>query len=634
MNPFVKPTASPTPLPNKPVPGTPPPDVPPPAEPPGTPPLAAESTGTPPTGTPPTGTPPTGTPPTGTPPTGTGPTGTPPTGTGPTGTGPTGTGPTGTAPAGSAQPCPRTPASAAEPIAPAGLTTPALEDELVSLAGHLTAAHCRWLLLLAEFDARDGWGGPGMRSCAHWLAWRVGMSVRTALDQLRVARALATLPAITRSFAEGCISYSKVRAITRIATPDTEQPLLELALAGTAGHVERVVRLTRQASARPDTEVTQRSVRWHFDDEGYLHLTARLPAEQGAALVAALNGLVDELDRPPAPRSAERDQPRTNPSDPTQRSAERRPPTNSPNRPTQRSAERRPPTNTPSDPTQRSAERRPPTNSSNRPAQRSAERRPPRTSPAVPTQRSAERSEPSTSANTRATNSPTETTATRHAEPMSVRRADALVAMATGIRPTNPEIVVHLNVDRHEAQIERGPGVPVSTAERLACDARVRPLLKDRRGNPLYLGRTRRLVSKTLLAAVRFRDDHQCRFPGCTHTRWLHAHHIRHWLRGGGTDIDNLVMLCEFHHQLVHDHGFQIRGRGTRLRFIAPNGQHIPPAGPPTEGTSRTLVELSKVCGGGSGKDSLTPTWAGERLDPTPILMRLLPERRLARTAA
>jgi hypothetical protein len=85
---------------------------------------------------------------------------------------------------------------------------------------------------------------------------------------------------------------------------------------------------------------------------------------------------------------------------------------------------------------------------------------------------------------------------------------------------------------------------------------------------------------------------------------------------------------------LVHDHGFQIRGRGTRLRFIAPNGQHIPPAGPPTEGTSRTLVELSKGCGGGSGKDSLTPTWAGERLDPTPILMRLLPERRLARTAA
>jgi hypothetical protein len=577
-----------------------------------TPPLAAESPSTPPAGTAPANTLPTGTPPAGAAPASTLPTGTP-----PAGTSPASTPPAGTPSAGNGQPCPRTPASAAEPSAPAGLTTPALEDELVSLAGHLAAAHCRWLLLLAEFDARDGWGGPGMRSCAHWLAWRVGMSVRTALDQLRVARALATLPAITRSFAEGCISYSKVRAITRIATPDTEQPLLELALAGTAGHLERVVRLTRQASARPDAEVSQRSVRWYFDDEGYLHLTARLPAEQGAALVAALDGLVDELDRRPAPRSAERDQPRTSPNDPGQRSAERRPPTNTPNRPAQRSAERRPPTNTP-----------------NRPAQRSAERRRPRTRPAVPAQRSAERGELSTSANTRATDSPTETTATRHAEPMSVRRADALVAMARGLRATNPEIVVHLTVDRHEAQMERGPAVPVSTAERLACDARVRPLLNDRRGNPLYLGRTRRLVSKTLLAAVRFRDDHQCRFPGCTHTRWLHAHHIRHWLRGGATDIDNLVMLCEFHHQLVHDHGFQIRGRGTRVRFFAPNGQHIPPAGPPTEGSSRALVELSKSCGGGSSKDSLTPTWAGERLDPTLILMRLLPERRPARTAA
>jgi len=467
--------------------------------------------------------------------------------------------PAGAPPAGSASP----PLTAADPIAPAGLTTPALEDELVSLAGHLTAAHCRWLLLLAEFDARDGWGGPGMRSCAHWLAWRVGMSVRTALDQLRVARALATLPAITSSFAEGRISYSKVRAITRIATPETEQPLLELALAGTAGHVERVVRLTRQASARPDVEGSQRSVRWYFDDEGCLLLTARLPAEQGAALVATLNTLVDELDRNPAQRSAERGQPGTSPGNSAQRSAER--------------------------------------------------------------------GQPSSGANTPPT-IPAPTMAARHAEPMQVRRADALVAMATGLRPTNAEVVVHLDVDRHEAQVERGPGVPVSTAERLACDARVRPLLRDRRGNPLYLGRTRRLVSKTLLAAVRFRDDHQCRFPGCTHTRWLHAHHIRHWLRGGGTDIDNLVMLCEFHHQLVHDHGFQVRGRGTRLRFIAPNGQQIPPAGPPTEGTSRTLVELSNSRGG--GKDSLTPTWAGERLDPTSILMRLLPERRPARAAA
>jgi len=424
------------------------------------------------------------------------------------------------------------------PAPPSALSTPALESELVSLAGHLAAAHCRWLVLLAEFDVRDGWGGPGMRSCAHWLSWRVGMSLRTALDQLRVARALPALPAVTTAFSQGRISYSKVRAITRIATPDTEQPLLELALAGTASHVERVVRLTRQTRANPAATAGQRALRWHFDDEGDLRLSARLPAVQGAQLIAALNNLVE-------------------PPPPTRRSAERAQST----------------------------------------AQQSTDQRP----------------DP-------------DPTATSHADLLAARRADALLAMATGSRPTDPHLVVHLDVDRREAQIDRGPGLPLNTAEQLACTARVRAQLNDRRGNPLYLGRTRRLVPKTLLAALHFRDNHQCQFPGCTHTRWLHAHHIRHWLHGGATNIDNLVTLCEFHHRLVHDHRFQIRGRGTHLRFIAPNGQTIPVTGPPTEGTSLTLVELSRQYGGPSDNETLTPTWAGERLDPTPILMRLLDE--------
>jgi len=426
------------------------------------------------------------------------------------------------------------------PAPPSALSIPALETELVSLAGHLAAAHCRWLLLLAEFDTRDGWGGPGMRSCAHWLSWRVGMSPRTAQDQLRVAHALPALPAVTTAFNQGRISYSKVRAITRIATPDTEQPLLELALAGTASHVERIVRLTRQGRTNPAATTGQRALRWHFDDNGDLRLSARLPAVQGAQLIAALDSLIE----------------------------------------------------TPT-PAQRSAERTPST------AQQPTDQHP---------------------------DPDPDPTATSHPDPLAARRADALLAMATGSRPTDPHIVIHLNIDQHQAQIERGPGIPPSTAERLACTARVRAQLNDRRGNPLYLGRTRRLVSKTLLAAIRFRDNHHCQFPGCTHTRWLHAHHIQHWLRGGTTDIDNLVTLCEFHHRLVHDHRFQIHGRGNRLRFIAPNGRTIPATGPPTEGTSPTLIELNRQHGGPSDNESLTPTWAGERLDPTPILMRLLPE--------
>jgi hypothetical protein len=129
-----------------------------------------------------------------------------------------------------------------------------------------------------------------------------------------------------------------------------------------------------------------------------------------------------------------------------------------------------------------------------------------------------------------------------------------------------------------------------------------------------------------MLAAVLYRDDHQCRFPGCTHTRWLQAHHIRHWLHGGGTDVDNLVMLCAFHHRLVHDRGFRILRRGPDLLFTTPSGQPVPPAGLPTEGAVAELVELSARSGKTSASESLTPLWAGEHLDPTPILMRLLPE--------
>ncbi|HSZ30096.1 MAG TPA: DUF222 domain-containing protein [Pseudonocardiaceae bacterium] len=127
------------------------------------------------------------------------------------------------------------------------LSTPDLEAKLVGLAGHLAAAQCRFLLLLAEFDARGAWAGPGLRSCAHWLSWRVGMDLRTAREQLRVARTLPTLPLVRAAFGTGRISYAKARAITRIATTQTEEDLLEVALAGTASHLERVVRLARAA---------------------------------------------------------------------------------------------------------------------------------------------------------------------------------------------------------------------------------------------------------------------------------------------------------------------------------------------------------------------------------------------------
>ncbi len=128
-----------------------------------------------------------------------------------------------------------------------------LGDEIAEISAHLEAATARLLDLIREFDARGGWN-TGFRSCAAWLSWRVGLDPGAARERVRVARALRTLPALAEALACGELSYAKVRALTRVATPETEARLLAVGRAGTAAHVERIVRgwrrVDRQAEAR------------------------------------------------------------------------------------------------------------------------------------------------------------------------------------------------------------------------------------------------------------------------------------------------------------------------------------------------------------------------------------------------
>ena len=128
-----------------------------------------------------------------------------------------------------------------------------LGDEIAELSARLEAATARLLDLIREFDARKGWNG-GFRSCAHWLSWRVGLDPGAAREKVRVARALGTLPLLAGALARGELSYAKVRALTRIATPESEERLLKVGRAGTAEHVERIVRgwrcVDRKAEAR------------------------------------------------------------------------------------------------------------------------------------------------------------------------------------------------------------------------------------------------------------------------------------------------------------------------------------------------------------------------------------------------
>ena len=167
-----------------------------------------------------------------------------------------------------------------------------LGDEIAELSAHLDAATARLLELIREFDARVGWN-TGFRSCAHWLAWRVGMDLGAARERVRVARALGSLPRLAKALSRGELSYAKVRALTRVATPETEERLLAVGRAGTACHVERIVRGWRRvdqlAEARETTQRhTSRALHVYQDEDGMVVIRGRLTPEAGAVLMQAM----------------------------------------------------------------------------------------------------------------------------------------------------------------------------------------------------------------------------------------------------------------------------------------------------------------------------------------------------------
>lgn len=173
-----------------------------------------------------------------------------------------------------------------------------LAAQITELYAYITAANHRFLELVAEFDEQGYWQLGGVHSCAHWLNWQCGIGMNAAREKVRVARALKGLPKISKAFARGEISYSKVRAITRAATAETEDYLLMFARHGTAHHVEKLVRGYGRAnrlreSATNTTPKSPRELTTRWDDDGCLVVTARLPAEQGALLLKAMELALD-----------------------------------------------------------------------------------------------------------------------------------------------------------------------------------------------------------------------------------------------------------------------------------------------------------------------------------------------------
>jgi hypothetical protein len=170
--------------------------------------------------------------------------------------------------------------------------------------------------------------------------------------------------------------------------------------------------------------------------------------------------------------------------------------------------------------------------------------------------------------------------------------------------------------------MEHGPSLPAETARRLACDASFVRIIETANGEPLDIGRKTRSIPPAIRRALTARDR-GCRFPGCTHTQFVDAHHVKHWAQGGETKTSNLLLLCRFHHRLVHEGGIVIqRLDDGALRFLRPNGRAFEPAAPlpatPMPGAAPSwslLADLNARQGIHIDRRTAATLWRGERMD-------------------
>ena len=400
-----------------------------------------------------------------------------------------------------------------------------LEEQITTLAAHIHAATHRLLTLIADFDRRHGWELGGHRTCAHWLSFRTGIDLGAAREKVRTARALVGLPETSASMGRGELSFSKVRALTRVATETNEEELLDFARGSTTAQLERMVRGVRRGSRRDEAALEReryesRTFSVVPDDEGMYVVRGRLPAELGALLMRAVEAASDALYREarwPRPGQVE---------------------------------------------------------GQGAKAETGAQ-----TGPETGVGVSAETSE----------------------RAAAQRRADALGLLAeralavgfggrgdedpvpiSGSRAERYQVMLHVEVETLKAdgeggrsELEDGTGVSAETSQRLCCDAGVVKVGHAPDGRILDVGRRTRTIPPSLRRALEVRDQ-GCRFPGCG-LRFTEGHHIRHWAEGGETSLANCVLLCRYHHRLMHEGGWKMDwwGEGRPVFFDPRGGTHF-----------------------------------------------------------
>ncbi len=184
------------------------------------------------------------------------------------------------------------------------------------------------------------------------------------------------------------------------------------------------------------------------------------------------------------------------------------------------------------------------------------------------------------------------------------RRADALVALCLGERAAGEAtvVVVHASAEslasnQRACELQGGGTIHAQTLHRLACSSRLQVVLEDQGRNPLAMGRASRDPSEAMLRQLTYRDT-ECRFPGCGARRFTQAHHIRWWSHGGGTTLDNLVLLCTFHHKLVHEYGWSLtRDPDDTVRWYRSDGTRYRAGPAPPRRTDAPQLLLAAVVG-------------------------------------
>jgi hypothetical protein len=544
----------------------------------------------------------------------------------------------------------------------AGLPTDVLGARICAMATRMAQATFHWLQMIAEFDRREGWAGVGIRSCAHWLAWTCSMGVRTAREHVRVARALEGLPVVSAEMAAGRLSYAKVREITRVSDRVEEATLVELARTATASQLARTVRGFRAADGSRGGQEQGSYFRWTVGDDGCLSFSGRLPSEEGAVVVAAWQAARDDVirlsgrDPDTLPGCPDGDRPevvsrdddsgdnssgettgegRDGSGDGVSVDGGDRPGVDSGNAAENASAGNRPPV--PVDPVEVMLQWARGYLSA-APQDRSGEDR---TMVVVhvnaehlladqPTDATTDIDGGAATTDTGAYDASACATATTDGADTKLDENDPTDSYPDDSGPDDSGPDGGDQVDRSAIPVDCCTvagvgGITPETAARLACDATVVGMIRGAGGVVLAHGRKRRTVSAAQRRVLGVRDG-GCQFPSCARTSHLEAHHVRHWAHGGRTDLDNLILLCRFHHMACHEGGVMISyGLGSvpgapEWHFTTRDGDALLgdrlPSGAPGWKHDEWILwhELDGSAGWRDPEaERIRPLWAGER---------------------